>query len=47
MCKMMTSNIIPSFHEYTIWLPINIIGSASDWLQQIFNFQHGISALVP
>ena len=27
MCnQMVTSEIIPLFHEYTIWLPINIIG---------------------
>ena len=27
MCnQMVTSEIIPEFHEYTIWLPINIMG---------------------
>ena len=27
MCnQMVTSEIIPYFHEYTIWLPVNIMG---------------------
>ena len=27
MCnQMVTSEIIPLFHEYPIWLPINIMG---------------------
>ena len=40
MCnQMVTSEIIPLFHDYTIWLPINIIGDKlrlQSWVSDLF-----------
>ena len=31
------SEIVPSFHKYTIWLPINIMGDELRWQSWIFD----------